>query len=60
MIEFAVGANVTAAFRRAALAVPEAEWRPLDRVFDGQRHETGQEWAEVCYVKGILGSNRVE
>ena len=50
VIEFAVGANVTAEFRRAALAVPEAEWRPLDRVFDGQRQETGQEWAEVCRV----------
>ncbi len=58
VIEFAVGANVTAEFRRAALAVPEAEWRPLDRVFDGQRHETGQEWAEVCHVPGWAGESK--
>ena len=58
VIEFAVGANVTAEFRRAALAVPEAEWRPLDRVFDGQRHETGQEWAEVCHVPSWVGESK--
>ena len=40
VIEFAVGVDVTAEFRRAALAVPEAEWRPLDRIFEGERQES--------------------
>ncbi len=58
VIEFAVGADVTVEFRRAVLAVPEAEWRPLDRIFEGGRQETGQEWAEVCYVPNWAGASK--
>ncbi len=58
VIEFAVGTNVTAEFRRAALAAAEAEWRALDRVFDGQRQATGQEWAEVCHVPSWVGESK--
>ncbi len=58
VIEFAVGADVTAEFRRAVLAVPEAEWRPLHRSGDGQRFETDQEWAEVCFVPNWAGHGK--
>ena len=50
VIDFAVGADVTEAFRAAVLATPEADWQPLIRMFDGKPQQTDQEWAEVCYV----------
>lgn len=58
VIEFAVGVDVTAEFRRAALAVPAGDWRPLDRIFEGMRQETGQEWAEVCFVPNWAGASK--
>jgi hypothetical protein len=50
VIEFAVGADVTEAFRQAVLEVGEADWLTLYRYRDGERVETGQEYAEVCFV----------
>ena len=50
VIEFAVGVDVTAEFKRAVAEVAEGEWQPLEREVDGQRVNTGQEWAEVCFV----------
>ena len=35
-IDFAMGADVTEAFRQAVLATRETEWKPLIRMFDGQ------------------------
>ena len=58
VVEFAVGADVTEEFRRAVLALAEAEWHPLYRHFEGQRHETGQEWAEVCFVPKWAGHSK--
>jgi len=50
VIEFAVGVDVTAEFKRAVAEVAEGEWQPLDREVDGQKVRTEQEWAEVCFV----------
>jgi len=50
VIEFAVGVDVTAEFKRAVAEVAEGEWQPLEREVDGQRVKTEQEWAEVCFV----------
>jgi hypothetical protein len=50
VIEFAVGVDVTAEFKKAVAEVEEKEWRPLEREVDGQKMATGQEWAEVCFV----------
>jgi hypothetical protein len=58
VIEFAVSADVTEAFRAAVLAVAESEWKPLIRTFDGKLQQTGQEWAEVCYVPDWAGHSR--
>jgi hypothetical protein len=58
VIEFAVGADVTAAFRAAVLATPEAEWKPLVRRVDGKDYATDQEWAEVVYVPDWAGHSR--
>jgi DDE family transposase len=58
VIEFAIGADVTEAFRTAVTAVAETEWKPLLRIFDGKPQETDQEWAEVCYVPSWAGHSR--
>lgn len=58
VIEFAVGADVTEAFRAAVLATPESEWKPLVRMFDGQPQQTDQEYAEVCYVPAWAGHSK--
>ncbi len=50
VIEFAIGADVTSEFKKAVAEVEEREWQPLEREVDGQKMETGQEWAEVCFV----------
>jgi hypothetical protein len=50
VIEFAIGVDVTAEFKRAVAEVEEGEWQPLEREVDGHRVQTEQEWAEVCFV----------
>jgi hypothetical protein len=50
VIEFAVGVDMTAEFKRAVAEVAEGEWQSLEREVDGQRVKTEQEWAEVCFV----------
>jgi hypothetical protein len=55
VIEFAVGVDVTEEFKRAVAGVDEAEWQPLERLVDGNRVRTEQEWAEVCFVPNWVG-----
>jgi hypothetical protein len=50
VIEFVVGVDVTAEFKRAVAEVAEGEWQSLEREVNGQRVKTEQEWAEVCFV----------
>jgi len=58
VIEFAVGVDVTEAFRFAVREVPESGWRRLFRVVDGKRVDTGQQWAEVCFVPSWVGHKK--
>jgi hypothetical protein len=58
VIDFAIGADVTEAFRAAVLATPESEWKHLMRMFDGKPQETDQEYAEVCYVPSWAGHSK--
>ena len=58
VIEFAIGADVTEAFRAAVLATPESEWKPLIRLGGRQAAATDQEWAEVVYVPNWAGHSR--
>ena len=51
VIAFAVGADVTPAFKEAVAEVAPDAWQPLERLTAaGTRYATGQEWAEVCFV----------
>ena len=58
VIEFAVGADVTGAFRQAVREVAAADWHSLFRVVDGKLEDTGQEWAEVCFVPNWVGHKK--
>jgi len=58
VIKFAVSADVTQAFRAAAATVKEADWKPLIKQFAGKPQETGQEWAEVCFVPDWVGHSK--
>lgn len=57
-IGFAIGADVTAEFRKAVAEVADKDWRPLYKESDGQRIETGTEWAEVCFVPDGMGHSK--
>jgi len=50
VIEFAVASDVDEAFKRTVAETPDDAWRPLVRRAEGMTLETGQEWAEVCFV----------
>ena len=57
-IEFAVGCDVTFEFKKAVAEVPQDEWQVLYRRVDGRRQDTGQQWAEVCFVPNGSGFSK--
>lgn len=57
-IEFAIGCDVSKEFKQAVAEVPESQWRPLHRIIDGRREETGREWAEVVFVSAEAGNSK--
>ena len=57
-IEFAIGSDVTAEFKRAVLEVEELEWKVIYKEVEGDRIKTNQEWAEVCFVPGKMGYSK--
>ena len=58
LLEFAVGVDVTAEFRRAVSQVAEQEWQTLYRKMGEHRVDTGQQWAEVNFVPNWIGHSR--
>ncbi len=53
-IEFAIGCNVTFAFKTAVAQVPDSQWQPIYIKEKGIKIKTGSEWAEVCFVPNEL------
>jgi len=58
VIEFAVAADVTEAFKAAVAEVAGQDWSPLHREVNGERVKTGQQWAEVCFVPSWAGHSK--
>jgi len=58
VIEFAIGADVTEEFKKAVREVKEKDWHKLKREVDEEAKETGQEWAEVCFVPTWAGLSK--
>jgi hypothetical protein len=58
-IEFAVGADVTAEFKKAVMTeVSEKDWQPLYEEYEGKKIRTNQEWAEVCFIPDAIGHHK--
>jgi hypothetical protein len=58
-IEFAVGVDVTPAFKRAVLTeVQKRDWQPLYQEYEGKKIRTNQEWAEVCFIPDAIGHHK--
>ncbi|MCP3966557.1 MAG: IS1380 family transposase [Lentisphaerae bacterium] len=57
-IEFAIGADVTVAFKKAVTEVGDAEWKPLYKTVNGKQIKTESEWAEVCFVPNKIGHSK--
>jgi hypothetical protein len=58
VIEFAIGVKVSVSFKQAVGEVDESEWRRLYRKTDKGLAETGQEYAEVCFVPAELARKK--
>jgi hypothetical protein len=58
VIGFGVGVDVTEGFKKAVAQLEEADWSPLRREVKGQWIDTGQEWAEVCFVPNWVGHSK--
>jgi hypothetical protein len=58
VIEFAIGVDVTPAFKTAVSEVREKDWHPIRRLVNGKFSETGQQWAEVCFVPKWVGHSK--
>ncbi len=53
-IEFAIGCNVTKAFKEAVEQTPDSQWHPIYKEIAGRNIKTKSEWAEVCFVPNEL------
>lgn len=57
-IHFAIGCDVTAAFKRSILSGTDIEWHPIYKRVDGKQEESGQEWSEVCFVPNKIARSK--
>ena len=58
VIEFAIGADVTPAFRAAVAELAEKDWHPIGQDPDDESSPPRQEWAEVCFVPAWAGHSK--
>jgi hypothetical protein len=58
-IEFSVGCDVSAEFKRAVREIVEEDWTVLmKRERSGELRETRRQWAEVCFVPGAIAHSK--
>jgi hypothetical protein len=57
-IEFAISCDVTGEFKKAVRQVAESEWQSIYREENGERVQTGREWAEVCFVPNKISHSK--
>lgn len=58
VIEFAIGIPVTEAFTVAAREIRESSRHRPYKMVDGKPLDTGEEWAEVCFVPSWVGHKK--
>ncbi len=57
-IRFAIGCDITPAFKESILLDKNLEWQPIYKIVKGEKKESGQEWAEVCFVPNEIGRSK--
>lgn len=57
-IKFAIGCDVTPEFKKAVAEVPGEDWKPIRKKIKEQWINTGQEWAEVCFVPNAISHKK--
>jgi hypothetical protein len=57
-IGFAIGVDVTPEFKRAVVEVPEDDWKPIRKQVRDKLVNSGQEWAEVCFVPSAIARKK--
>lgn len=57
-IEFAIGCDVTPEFKKSVGEVAKEEWKPIRKKIRDKLVNTGQEWAEVCYVPNAIAGKK--
>ena len=59
VIEFAIAARVTDAFKTAVFEIKNEAWQSIYKTDEkGNHFKTDQEWAEVCFVPTFVGSDK--
>ena len=57
-IEFAIGCDVTPAFKSAVWELEEKDWQPIYKDYYGEKQKTNQQWAEVCFVPSEIAHSK--
>jgi hypothetical protein len=57
-IHFAVGCDVTPAFKWSILSDKNLLWHPIYKQVKDKKEESGQEWSEVCFVPNELARSK--
>jgi len=57
-IEFAIGVDVTPEFKAAVAEVAVGDWKPIRKQVGDKLVDTGQEWAEVCFVPAAIARKK--
>ena len=57
-IRFAIGCDITPAFKKSILLDKNLEWHPIYKIIKGEKKESGQEWAEVCFVPNEIARSK--
>ena len=59
VIEFAIAAKVTAAFKTAVLELKEDAWHSIYKQdIEGNKIKTDQEWSDVCFVPSFAAMSK--
>jgi hypothetical protein len=58
VIEFAIGCDVTPEFKQAVIEVEEWQWKPIYKMVNGEKKDSGVQWAEVCFVPNAIGHSK--
>ncbi len=57
-IPFAIACDITPEFKKEIFRVEAEEWRPIYKLIKGVVQESGQEWAETCFVPSAIGYSK--